>query len=83
MLDGRPHTVMLMLKQKFGVVSLILLVSRVIFKFSVCLRLKIDIFCQKKDAQHTNKLTIQFFLGFGYEVNVHFNFCSQQTQACM
>jgi len=59
--------------------------SRVIFKFSVCLRLKIglDIFCWKKYTQHTNKLTMQFFIGFGYEVNVRFNFRSQQTHAGM
>jgi len=57
--------------------------SRVIFKFSVCLRLKIGIFWSKKDTQHTNKLTIQFFLGFGYEVNARFNFLGQQTQARM
>jgi len=46
------------------------------------LRLKIEIFCKKKDTRHTNKVTEKFFVSFfGYKVNVRFNFCSWQTQA--
>jgi len=41
-------------------------------------------FLQEKDTQHTNKITKHFlFLGFGYKVNVPFNFRSRQTQAGM
>jgi len=57
--------------------------SRAIFKFSVCLFATRNWdFLLEKDTQHTNKITKTFlFLGFGYKVNVRFNFRSQKTQA--
>ena len=58
--------------------------SRVILSFLfIGLRLKKKISCEKSGTQHTNKITKQYFLGFGYKVNVRFNFCSQQAQGGM
>ena len=59
--------------------------SRVIFKFSVCLfaTQNRNFLLAKRCTRHQQIKNHFLFLGFGYKVNVRFNFRSRQTQVGM